>query len=283
MSQPRMNIDARARSTASRTRRSSVGVDQERDAAAVAVRQQFSRSRSTPGKLTTCHVRQRRALPAGAGRGRFGALEGSNFVRLRVVIITEVRYGGVVVGRCLPQVRDRSGGGRVRRVQRAAPCRHVAVAQDRRQGAARARDGGGRIRGCLGGRYACPIRDRGPAGEERAGGGTPGPRRGRGSRSRGRGSPLPRPPPLRLPAIAAPGRGAGCPTAASPSEPVSAPVPVPVGVADGEGSSGLSGAQGFRKASTCGRGDFCERAPHAADPHAHPHDGEHGRRKRRRK
>jgi hypothetical protein len=69
--------------------------------------------------------------------------------------------------------------------------------------------------------------------------------------------------------VAAPQPAPAAPAPVAAAAEASAPVPVPVGA---EGSAGSTGVPSSGDAS----------AQHATDPHGH-HDGEHGRRKRRRK
>jgi hypothetical protein len=192
------------------------------------MRQQFSRSRST--------------------------LEESNhYVRLPLVdSATEVRYGGVVVGRS-PQVRDRSDAGafvvfseplpvgtalllKIDDQEKPQPARVTEVVES-----ADASTAGMRVRFVT-------------AAELRA--------------------PTPKPAaaaPAPVAAAAAPAPAAA-PVATVASEPASAPVPVAVGGAGSADSAGSTNVPSSGDAS----------AQHPVDSHAH-HDGEHGRRKRRRK
>jgi len=167
---------------------------------------------------------------------------------------TEVRYGGVVVGRS-PQLRDRTDAGAFVVFGEPLPVGTSLVLKiDEKDQHARvtevvesadASSAGMRVRFVKPGEKAAPA----PA-------------------------PVATPAPASAPA-AAPQPEAAAPVAAAVAQPAaesgSAPVPVPVGTA-GEGSVGSSGVPSSGDAS----------AQHAADPHGH-HDGEHGRRKRRRK
>lgn len=174
---------------------------------------------------------------------------------------TEVRYGGVVVGRS-PQVRDRSDAGAFVVFAEPLPVGTSLVLKldDKDQHArvtevveaADASAAGMRVRFVKPGEKAAPA-----------------------------AAPAARASAAPAPAAAAPAPAAtpqpepSAPVAAAAVQPVpetaSAPVPVPVGAA-GEGSTGSAGVPSSGNAS----------AQHAADSQGH-HDGEHGRRKRRRK
>ena len=165
---------------------------------------------------------------------------------------TEVRYGGVVVGRS-PQVRDRTDAGAFVVFGEPLPVGTSLVLKiDEKDQHARVTEvvesadasaAGMRVRFVKPGEKAAPA----PA-------------------------PVATPAPASVPA-AAPQPEAAAPVAAAAAQPAaetgSAPVPVPVGT---EGSVGSTGVPSSGDAS----------AQHGADPHGH-HDGEHGRRKRRRK
>jgi hypothetical protein len=168
---------------------------------------------------------------------------------------TEVRYGGVVVGRS-PQVRDRTDAGafvvfseplpvgtalllKIDDQEKLQPARVTEVVESADASAA-----GMRVR------FVSAAEERAPA-------------------------PKPAPaapaPSAAAPAAVAEAAPAPAPAAVAEAAPAQASAPVPVAVG-GEGSVGSAGVPAAGDAS----------AQHAAEPHAH-HDGEHGRRKRRRK
>jgi len=199
--------------------------------------------------------------------GGLEPFEGSKFGRLGVVD-TEVRYGGVVVGRS-PQVRDRTDAGaflvfseplpvgtsltlKIDEKEQPAVVTEVVESAD-------ASAAGMRVRFGTAAAKTAPA-SRPP---ERAAAPAPAPAPAAAAPAPVAAPPAPAP-------VAAPAAPAPAAVVATPaSEPASAPVPVPVGT---EGSTGSTGVPSGGDAS----------AQHAADPHAH-HDGEHGRRKRRRK
>ena len=163
---------------------------------------------------------------------------------------TEVRYGGVVVGRS-PQVRDRTDAGAfvvfseplpvgtallLKIEEQEQPARVTEVVES-----ADASTAGMRVR------FVSAAELRAPAPKPAAAA----------------------PAPVAVAAAPAP---AAAPVAAAAPEPASAPVPVAVGSAGSADSAGSTGVPSSGDAS----------AQHPADAHAH-HDGEHGRRKRRRK
>jgi len=203
--------------------------------------------------------------------GGLEPFEGSKFGRLGVVD-TEVRYGGVVVGRS-PQVRDRTDAGaflvfseplpvgtsltlKIDEKEQPAVVTEVVESAD-------ASAAGMRVRFGTAAAKTAPA-SRPP---ERAAAPAPAPAPAAAAPAPVAAAPAPAPVAAPPPAPAAPAPAAVVATPAS--EPASAPVPVPVGT---EGSTGSTGVPSGGDAS----------AQHAADPHAH-HDGEHGRRKRRRK
>jgi hypothetical protein len=152
--------------------------------------------------------------------------------------ITEVRYGGVVVGRS-PQLRDRTDSGAFLVFSEPLPVGTPLVLKidDKEQNA--------RVTEVVesADASAAGMRVRFVSAAERA-----------------------------APALAPkPAAAPPAPAAAQPvAEAGSAPVPVPVG---GEGSAGSTGVPSSGEAS----------AQHATDSQGGHHDGEHGRRKRRRK
>jgi hypothetical protein len=160
---------------------------------------------------------------------------------------TEVRYGGVVVGRS-PQVRDRTDAGAFVVFGEPLPVGTSLVLKldDKEQPA-----------------YVTEVVESADA--SAAG------MRVRFGSAAAKSAPAPRAA-APAPTAPAPAPAVAAPTPVVAADPVSAAVPVPVG---GEGSAGSSGSEGVHAA-----GDAS--AQHGGDPHAH-HDGEHGRRKRRRK
>ena len=175
---------------------------------------------------------------------------------------TEVRYGGVVVGRS-PQVRDQSDDGAFVVFSEPLPVgTAIALKIDDKERHARVTEvvesadaaaAGMRVRFGAAAERSAPPRAR-----------TPGTRRPAGCRRAGPGACARRcrrrhrPRRRRTPVVAAPAPAAAAP----PPEPASAPVPVPVPAGGEPGSEGVHPA---------------------TDSHAHHHDGEGGRRRRRRK
>jgi 2-oxoglutarate dehydrogenase E2 component (dihydrolipoamide succinyltransferase) len=166
---------------------------------------------------------------------------------------TEVRYGGVVVGRS-PLLRDRTDAGAFVVFGEPLPVGTTLLLKidDKEQHArvtevvesADASAAGMRVRFVSAAeKAAAPARAAAPAAAP-----TP--------------AAAPAPQPRSEPAAPEP----------APAAAGSAPVPTPIGA---EGSAGATGSIGVPSS-----GDAS--AQHPADPHAH-HDGEHGRRKRRRK
>lgn len=175
---------------------------------------------------------------------------------------TEVRYGGVIIGRS-PQIRDRTDGGAFVVFGEPMPVgtpivfklddkeRHARVTEVVE--AADAAAAGMRVR-------FISAADARPRDE------TPAPQPPRASRPAAAAAPEPAP----APAVERPA-AAPAPAVAEASQPASSPVPVPIG---GDASSG-TGSTGVPAGESS--------AHHAPDPNAPHHDGEGGRRRRRRK
>jgi hypothetical protein len=164
---------------------------------------------------------------------------------------TEVRYGGVIVGRS-PQIRDRDDGGAFLVFGEPLPVgTPIVIKLDEKEQHARVTEVVESADAAAAG-----MRVRFVSAAERSG-----PHRAK-----------PAPAPVAAAASAqAPQAAAPVAAAAEVSQPSSSPVPVPVG--GGEGSVGSEAVHAGESS-----------AHHAADPNApHHHDGEGGRRRRRRK
>jgi hypothetical protein len=179
-----------------------------------------------------------------------------------VRVDTEVRYGGVIVGRS-PQIRDRDDAGAFLVFGEPLPVGTPIVIKLDEGG----REQHARVTDVVesADASAAGMRVRFVSEAERSG-----PHRA--------AKPTPAPVPVAAPPAAETPRAAEAPQAAAPvvaaveaSQPSSSPVPVAVG--GGEGSTGSQGVQAGESS-----------AHHVADPNAaHHHDGEGGRRRRRRK
>jgi hypothetical protein len=164
---------------------------------------------------------------------------------------TEVRYGGVIVGRS-PQIRDRDDAGAFLVFAEPLPVGTPIVIKLDEQGG---REQHARVTEVVesADASAAGMRVRFLSAAERSG--------------PHRAAPAPSPAAV---AAAPPPEARQVAAAAEPSQPSSSPVPVPVG---GDASAGSEGVPAGESS-----------AHHAADPNApHHHDGEGGRRRRRRK
>lgn len=174
---------------------------------------------------------------------------------------TEVRYGGVVVGRS-PQIRDRSDTGAFVVFGEPLPVGTAIVVKldDKDQHArvtevveaADAAAAGMRVRFVSAAERSAPGRAAAPA-----------------SAARPAAAAAPAPAAPAAPAVETPQAAAPAPAAVEASQPAASAVPVAVG---GEPSSESQGVQSGESS-----------AHHAADTNAPHHDGEGGRRRRRRK
>ena len=168
---------------------------------------------------------------------------------------TEVRYGGVIVGRS-PQVRDRDDGGAFVVFSEPLPVgTRIAFKLDEKEQHARVTEV---VESADASAAGMRVRFVSTAERERSG-------------------PVAAPAaaaPVPAAAAPAPAPAAPAPAAVEPSQPSASAVPTPVG-GDSSASSSSSGSAAVPAGESS--------AHHAADPNAPHHDGEGGRRRRRRK